>query len=139
MATFLGIPYPITRGARGFFRTQSGIDQVKSDILFLLLSNFGERVMLPNYGTDLIRFVFEPNDVLLHDQVKNAISLAIRNWEPRVVISDINVTSSINRTELNSADDLSQTDSILLIRVNFFDPENIQSVQELTLEVPITG
>jgi phage baseplate assembly protein W len=46
---FLGAPYPIIKSPRGLLRTQSGINQIKSDLLVLLLTEPGERVMLPEF------------------------------------------------------------------------------------------
>ena len=55
---FKGMPYPIVPDARGLLHTQSGIDQIKADMLSLLLTNPGERVFLPTYGTPLRKFIF---------------------------------------------------------------------------------
>jgi hypothetical protein len=47
MTEFAGAPYPITKDPMGYFRIQSGIDQIRSDLLALILTNAGERPMLP--------------------------------------------------------------------------------------------
>ena len=72
---FLGAPYPIIKHPRGFFHTQSGIDQVKADLLILLLTNPGERVMLPDFGAGLNRLMFEPNDSILVLQTKECMTI----------------------------------------------------------------
>lgn len=131
------MPYPITKHARGLLRIQSGTDQVKSDLLALILTNQGERVMLPNFGVSLRRFLFEPNDEVLRQQVRNAIESQLRRWEPRVVIDGIEVISVPDKKELDSTDTLENQEAILLIRILFFDHEQIQEVQELRLEIPV--
>lgn len=136
---FIGIPYPIEKDAGGLLHKQSGVDQIKSDLLVLLLTNPGERCMLPTYGTNLRALIFEPNDITLQNQAINLISQSIRAWEPRVVIEQIQVQSGASKADLNKFDDLSTADNILLIKIRFFDPENIQQVEELSLEVPLTG
>ena len=136
---FLGVPYPITKHARGYFRTQSGVNQIKSDLLVLILTNQGERVMLPEFGANLRRFLFEPNDEILRLEVRNAIIQAIELWEPRVVIEQVEVTSNPDMADLDSDQDPDDREHVLLIKIRFFDPENIQEVDELRLEVPLLG
>lgn len=138
--TFLGLPYPIVAHPRGFFRTQEGLEQIKSDLLVLLLTNPGERVMLPDYGTPLRDLLFDPNDISVARRAREMITVAINTWEPRVAIQEIDVTLGADIT----ADDLTVLDrgekeSILLIKIRFSDFDNVQEVQELKLEIPLSG
>lgn len=135
---FLGTPYPITKNPLGFFKTQSGLSQIKSDLLILLLTNPGERVFLPDYGTPLKRLLFEQNDVALEQQARDMIAESIRKWEPRVAINQIEVTRDINKKNLNEYDALQDTQHILYIKITFIDPEQIENVQELKLEIPLS-
>lgn len=136
---FLGMPYPITRHPLGLLRTQGGINQVKSDLLVLLLTEPGERVMLPDFGTPLRQFFFEPNDEVLVEGVRSAIVESIRKWEPRIRVTEIDVTNRRSEMEgsLNAYENGEDTDHILLVRIAFTDFNNIQEVQELRLQVPL--
>jgi phage baseplate assembly protein W len=138
MANFLGLPYPIVKNPLGFFKTQSGISQIKSDLLSLLLTNPGERVFLADYGTPLKRLIFEQNDAVLEATAKNMISDSISKWEPRIAVSQIEVSSSIPNSSLNPADPGEDIDNILYIKITFVDPEQISEVQELRLQIPLT-
>lgn len=139
MANFMGVPYPVRKTAKGFFYIQTGTNQIKSDLLQLLLTNPGERVMNPFFGTPLKSLVFNPNDTALQEQARNMIIESIQRWEPRVVIEAIEVTNQIDRKTLNKLDDRSSIDNILFIRILFLEPDNIQEVQELVLEIPLAG
>jgi len=133
---FLGSPYPIEDHARGYFNVQSGLNQIKSDLLALLLTNQNERVMLPQFGISLRRFLFQPSDDTLRQQVRASIEQQLRLFEPRVVINNISIsTPSVG--DLSHDEDINSLENILLIRIEFFDPENIKSVESLTLELPI--
>lgn len=136
---FLGMPYPIVKHPLGLLRTQRGIAQIKSDLLALLLTEPGERVMLPSFGTPLRRFLFEPNDPALLESVRNAIVESIRNWEPRIQVTDIQVTNSRSdmNGSLNAYENGDGTAHVLLVRIFFTDFNNIQEIQELKLEVPL--
>lgn len=139
---FLGAPYPIIRHPRGFLRTQYGVNQVKSDLLCLLLTEPGERVMLPEFGTPLKQFFFEPNDTEIVDRVKEVVSNSIKTWEPRIAVTNIKVsTQNTDNIEqkLNADDPGEDTGHILIISIEFTDFDNIQKVEELKLEIPMGG
>jgi phage baseplate assembly protein W len=138
MNKFLGSPYPITKGPHGFFRTQSGVNQIKSDLLVLLLTNPGERVFLPDFGTPLKRLIFEQNDTALETLARNMIISSIENWEPRIVVNQIEVSSQASRSDLNSYDTYEDIENILSIKIIFVDPDQISEVQELRLQIPLT-
>lgn len=138
--SFLGAPYPITKHPRGFFRTQSGTNQIRSDLLCLLLTEPGERVMLPEFGTSLRKFIFEPNDSVIVDQVKGEISRAISLWEPRIAVTNISVTTGSSvANSLNSQDLKQDLAHIVLVQISFTNFNDITKVEQLTLELPIGG
>jgi phage baseplate assembly protein W len=134
-----GLPYPITKNPKGFFFIQDGVDQVKADMLILLLTNPGERVMLPNYGTPLRKLIFEPNDPRLIIETKNIIARSLKLWEPRVAITQIYVQNGLDKISRNPNDDQTETDGVLLIRILFVDRAKIDEVFEIKLEVPVNG
>lgn len=138
MGKFLGIPYPVRRHPQGLFRAQSGIDQVKSDLIVLLLSYFNERVMLLDYGADLRKFIFEPNDAILREQVQSAIVSAINKWEPRIVVQNIRVTTPTKKRLNNANQEENDVEHILLIEIDIFDPENIKEIEQLRLALPLS-
>jgi len=138
MSNFLGVPYPIRKTALGFLPKQSGTDQIKSDLLILLLTNPGERVMLPEFGTPLRKLVFEQNDEFLASTARNMIIDSIGRWEPRIAVQAIDVSANPSRNDLNRYDDMTNSENILYIRINFIDPENISEVQNLVLEMPLS-
>jgi phage baseplate assembly protein W len=138
MANFLGLPYPVVKNPLGFFKTQSGISQIKSDLLSLLLTNPGERVFLADFGTPLKRLIFEQNDAVLEATAKNMISESISRWEPRIAVSQIEVSREIPSSSLNPMDPREDVDNILYINIKFVDPEKISEVQELRLQIPLT-
>lgn len=139
MRTFLGIPYPTLKDPRGYWYSQSGVNTIKSDLLQLLLTNPGERVMLPEYGTALRKLLFEPNDPTLAEQARNMIINSISRWEPRIAVQNIEVSTNIDDTSLNNYDDNTQKDHILFIRIIFVEPQNIKEIQQLTLQMPLSS
>jgi len=134
---FIGLQYPLVKTSRGTLAQKNGVDQIKADLLQLLLTNPGERVMLPGFGTPLRELMFEPNDVIIESRAKMMIATAIETWEPRIVVDAIHVTSNFNRNELNINDTRDDADKILGIKIDIIDPENITEIESLVLEVPL--
>ena len=59
---------------------------IKQAIVNLLLTNKGERLMNPNYGSDIRRYLFEPLDYGTANQIKGNIRDTIERFEPRISI-----------------------------------------------------
>jgi phage baseplate assembly protein W len=136
---FLGCQYPLVKGPRGTLAQTNGVDQIKADLLQLLLTNPGERCMLPDYGTPLRSLLFDPNDLALEIAAKKMIADSITKFEPRVVVENIFVSSVADPDDLHPDDNLTERDHVLSIKIRFFDPENIEEVHELRLERPLGG
>lgn len=137
MATkkYLGTPYPIVKDPGGYLHTEYGVRKIKADMLSLLLTNTGERVMLPSYGTPLKKLFFEPNDPIVQQEAKAMIEASIKAFEPRIRISQIEI-AAIKDSDLNTLDDKSEKESILYIKILFFDPNDIRTIQSLVLNLP---
>ena len=67
---------------------------IKQAIVNLLLTNKGERVMQPDYGSDIRSFLFEPLDFGTAVQIKNSIKYCLNTFEPRIAVNMIEVLPS---------------------------------------------
>jgi len=71
---------------------RGGIDMVEEHasvrqaILLLLSTRPGERIMRPNYGCNLHRLIFAPNDETTAGLAIHYVNQAIERWEPRVEV-----------------------------------------------------
>ena len=86
----IGVSLPFN--APGVFnKTYSTKDQIKSNLINLLLTDKGERIMNPEFGADLRRSLFEnitaPNLDLLRFKIADAINIFI----PEIVLGDIEI------------------------------------------------
>jgi phage baseplate assembly protein W len=59
---------------------------VRQSILLLISTTPGERVMRPDYGCDIHRLVFSPNDDTTAGMAIHYVRRAVERWEPRVQI-----------------------------------------------------
>ena len=69
---------------------------IKQAIVSLLLTNKGERLMNPKYGSDIRSYLFEPLDYGTAAQIKANIRSTIDRFEPRISISDLKCLPNFN-------------------------------------------
>lgn len=67
-------------------------ESVRQAILLLLATRPGERVMRPEYGCDLHRLVFSPNDDTTAGLATHYVQRALARWEPRIQILRLDTT-----------------------------------------------
>ena len=106
---FLGIdlPFELSDGPEGWFSSTSlTIDAVKNNIKSLLTTERGERLMQPNLGLNLRKYLFEQifdDEVIIN--IQNEVVDTIRMWLPMVIVRDIEVSfrevSNIHTLYLN--------------------------------------
>ncbi len=63
-----------------------GRESVRQAVLLLLSTRPGERVMRPDYGCELRKLAFSPNDDTTAGLAMHYVRQAIERWEPRIVI-----------------------------------------------------
>ena len=62
---------------------------IKQAIQNLLLTNKGERLMNPEYGSDIRRYLFEPLDYGTANQITGNIKSTIDTFEPRISVLNL--------------------------------------------------
>ena len=72
-------------------------NHIRASIQRILMTDYGERVMEPNFGCDIKRYVFDPSNRISEAEIKHEIMRAISRWEPRVSISNISLISKDER------------------------------------------
>ena len=85
----IGVSLPFNGPSGPFNSTYSTKDQTKSNLINLLLTNKGERIMNPEFGCDLGTVLFEGITDDTKDLVRNLISTNINIFVPEVQIDEI--------------------------------------------------
>lgn len=85
---WLGI-VSFNKGLKGYPTTASGIDKVRKAIEFILMTGKGERVMRPEFGSGVWKYVFEPEVIV--SLIQSEVYEALRLYEPRIEIEKIDV------------------------------------------------
>lgn len=91
---FYGIKYPFSEESRRMTFldiNETKEDSIRSMFLHILLTPKGQRLRHPNFGTNLINFIFEPNDDTTWDKIKSEIKNQVSFYLPQVNFNDINI------------------------------------------------
>ncbi len=74
---------------RGGVALVEGDASVRQAVLLLLTTAPGERAMRPDYGCELNKLVFSPNDDTTAGLAKHYVKRALDRWEPRIEVLDL--------------------------------------------------
>lgn len=94
---FFGLKFPFRHGDYNNFFVDANKtlkDKVRGQIQHVIFTPKGQRLRNPEFGTDLIKYVFEPNHTDTWEGVKNEIVTSVSRFVPNVSINDIRVVQS---------------------------------------------
>ncbi|WP_164018264.1 GPW/gp25 family protein [Pyxidicoccus trucidator] len=86
-----GISFPPRVGPDGRVQWSEGERNVREAIQVILATEPRERLLLPEFGAGLARFLFEPNTVTTRHQIAERITRALALWEPRISVESVSV------------------------------------------------
>ena len=103
--TTYGLNFPFRDSSRGDYLqlTQFEAQEIKADLIHLLLTRKGSRYFLPTFGTRLYEFVFEPFDGLTFDAIESDIRDAVANFMPNLLLNNITITPADPQEEVDIA------------------------------------
>lgn len=123
---FININYPFKNSPKGFFLDLNSDNQhaIKADLMHLILTRKGQRLYNPDFGTDLLRFIFEPEDGLTLGQIKEEITNVVKKYLPNLNIKEISVTESteseyaaVLRIDYTITDDVFTSTDFVIINI----------------------
>lgn len=86
------IPFRIDPATGGVARQDDGAEKLKENIIHILLTGAGERVMRHDYGGGVRQLVHDPNNDALKAIVQHQIARSIGRLEPRVLLQSVTVS-----------------------------------------------
>jgi phage baseplate assembly protein W len=89
----IGVSLPFNGPAGPFNKTYSTKDQIKYNLINLLLTNKGERVFNPEFGADLKRILFEGIVEDISSTIQNLIITNVNIFIPEVQVTDVVVNT----------------------------------------------
>jgi phage baseplate assembly protein W len=98
----IGVSLPFDGPAGPFNSTYSTKDQIKSNLINLLLTNKGERIMNPEFGCDLKTILFDEVVEDLDIRIKDLIYTNVGIFIPDVQIDNIEINNSPDYNNINT-------------------------------------
>jgi uncharacterized protein len=91
LADFLGKGwgFPVRQDDQTGVAISYGEESIRESIWIILATAPGERVMRPDFGCGIHRWVFELNDAATLGQVAKDVREALTRWEPRIDVLDV--------------------------------------------------
>lgn len=123
---YININYPFKDSRKGFFLDLNADDNsaIKADLMHLILTLKGQRLYNPDFGTNLLRYIFEPSDGYTLEKIKSEISTTVKKYLPKLVINEVTVDQStendyaaVVRIDYQITDDVFTTSDFLIINI----------------------
>jgi phage baseplate assembly protein W len=86
-----GWHFPPRLDERGTIALTSDSDEIEQAIQIILGTAPGQRVMRPEFGCRIHDLVFAPNDLGTAGKVARYVREALRRWEPRITVNQVEV------------------------------------------------
>ena len=101
-----GLNFPLGQNKKygGFFQKITGVNLIKDAVKQLLLTERGERVLLPKYGCNLRKYLFQPLDESTFEAIKEEILFSFERYivGARILKLSVRPTDEIGPTGGNA-------------------------------------
>ena len=99
-----GLNFPFRDSRRGDYLelTELEAQEIKADLIHLLLTRKGSRYFLPDFGTRLYEFLFEPFDGLTFDAIQSDIRDSVQRYMPNLLLNQITITPADPMEEVDT-------------------------------------
>ncbi len=94
----LPVVYDITKN--GYAMNLTFIELIKQNIKMILLTSPGERIMYPDFGVGLKRFLFQPNIIQVHSDIISRIYSQLSKYLPSIIVRNVNILTNDTSPEL---------------------------------------
>jgi phage baseplate assembly protein W len=98
-----GINFPFRDSTRGDYLqlTETEAEEIKADLIHLLLTRKGSRYYLPDFGTRLYEFLFEPFDGLTFSAIESDIRDAVEKYMPNLLLNSVTISPADITSEVD--------------------------------------
>lgn len=87
------VAFPPRVDANGQLAWSAGEPNVRESIAIILRTRPGERLLRPDFGCGLDRYLFEPNSTTSLRLIQEEVKRALTRWEPRITLDDVAVAT----------------------------------------------
>jgi phage baseplate assembly protein W len=93
-----GIDFPFQDSDLGYYLqlTETPEEEIKANLIHLLLTRKGTRYFLPDFGTRLYEYIFEPLDAPTFDSIEAEIREQVDKYIPNLKLNTVTVTPALD-------------------------------------------
>ena len=90
-----GLTFPFVESYNGKYLDLSDYpaEEIRSNLIHLLLTRKGTRYFLPDFGTALLEYIFEPLDGPTFKNIESEIRDSVEKFMPRLQLTNISITA----------------------------------------------
>ena len=99
----IGVSLPFGRSGTNqlFNKPYNTKDQIKSNFINLLLTNKGERILNPEFGSSLRQLLFENITPITEENIKDAIISSANIYLPEIQVVNITLNNEYDSNTIN--------------------------------------
>jgi phage baseplate assembly protein W len=90
----LNFPFIDSYDGRYLDLSTTNDEEIRSNLVHLLLTRKGSRYFLPDFGTRLYEYIFEPLDGPTFSEIESEIRDSVENYIPNLKITNIQITDA---------------------------------------------
>ena len=90
-----GLTFPFVESYNGKYLDLSDYpaEEIRSNLIHLLLTRKGTRYFLPDFGTGLLEYIFEPLDGPTFKNIESEIRDSVEKFMPQLQLTNINISA----------------------------------------------
>jgi phage baseplate assembly protein W len=90
-----GLTFPFVESYNGKYLDLSDYptEEIRSNLIHLLLTRKGTRYFLPDFGTALLEYIFEPLDGPTFKNIESEIRDSVEKFMPQLQLTNISITA----------------------------------------------
>lgn len=91
-----GPSFPMNQSTTGGVKYSEDIDRINHSLFMIFETPKGSRLMLPDFGSDIHKYKFDPLDAVLLERLRYTITEDVRKWEPRIDLTSVEFLTDSN-------------------------------------------
>ena len=95
----INFPFQDSRMGKYLSLSETADEEIRTDLVHLLLTRKGTRYFLPDFGTRLYEFIFEPLDGPTFSEIEAEIRESVQEYLPNLTITKITVKAASDGEE----------------------------------------
>lgn len=88
-----GPSFPLNKSDRGGLSLTEDIKRINQSLFLIFETPKGSRLMMPEFGSDIHKYKFDPLDEILMERIRYTITEDVKRWEPRIALTSVEFLS----------------------------------------------